>query len=86
MSSALQARDNCASRCAGQPEGILRNANQGNVPPNINHITVVGAGLDSHIPTIPEVRETDVKAKFPLQTLTVIDGRPAYEQMLNCER
>ena len=91
---AQQARDDRANRRIGQPEGILRdgqvprqnNVNQENIPPNINDITVVGAGLDTYIPTIPEVRETDIKAKFPLQTLTVIDGRPSYEQMLNCER
>ena len=46
----------------------------------------MGAGLDTFIPTNPEVRESDIKAKFPLQTLTAIDGRPAYEIMLNCER
>ena len=88
-----QERANRAARRAGQPEGILQNAqlnhnneNQENIPPNINHITVVGAGLDTFIPTIPEVRESDVKAKFPHQTLTVIDGKPSYEKMLNCER
>ena len=42
--------------------------------------------MDTFIPTIPEVRESDVKAKFPHQTLTVIDGKPTYEKMLNCER
>ena len=42
--------------------------------------------MDTFIPTIPEVRELDIKAKFLLQTLTVIDGRPTYEKMLNCER
>ena len=46
----------------------------------------MGAGLDTFIPTIPEVRESDIKANFPHQTLTVIDGRPMYEKMLNCER
>ena len=89
-----QARnDRAAARGAGQPAGILQgrqdihnNANQENIPPNINNITVVGAGLDTFIPTIPEVRESDIKAKFPLQNITVIDGRPTYEKMLNCER
>ena len=93
---AAQAREDRAQRRA-QPEGILRagrgnqaqrqnNEDQENIPPNINNITVVGAGLDTFIPTIPEVRESDIKAKFPLQTLTIIDGRPTYEKMLNCER
>ena len=88
-----QARDDRAARRAGSPEGSLRNGqinhnneNQENIHPNINHITVVGAGLDTYIPTIPEVRESDIKTKFPHQTLTVIDGRPSYEKMLNCER
>ena len=84
-------RDKRAARRAAQPEGILRAgrgnqaqqhniANQENIPPNINNITVVGAGLDTFIPTIPEVRKSDIKAKFPIQTLTVINGRPTYEK------
>ena len=88
-----RARDNCAARRAGQPEGILRggqvnhnNEDKENIPPNINNITVVEAELDTFIPTIPEVRESDIKTKFPLQTITVIDGRPTHEKMLNCER
>ena len=57
-----------------------------NIPPSIDNITIVGAGLDTFIPTIPKVRESDIKAKFPLHILTVIDGRPTYEKMLNCEQ
>ena len=80
-----QARnERAAARGAGQPEGILRNvqnnANQENIPPNINNITVVGGGLGTFIPIIPEVRKSDIKAKFPIQTLTVINGRPTYEK------
>ena len=55
-----QARDDRAARRAGLPEGILRNGqnnhnneNQENIPPNINHINAMGAGLDTFIPTIP---------------------------------
>ena len=88
-----QERDDRAACRAGLPVGILRdgqgnhnNENQENIPPNINNITVVGAGLDTFIPTIPEVRKSDIKAKFPHQTLTVIEGRPSYEKILNCKR
>ena len=89
-----QARDNrAAARRAGQPEGILwggqinhNNEDQENIRPNINNITIVGARLDTSIPTILEVCGSDIKAKFPLQTITVIDDRPMYEKMLNSER
>ena len=54
--------------------------------PAVTNVTVVGAGLDTFIPTIPEVRETDITARFKIKTLTPIDGRPTYEAMLNCER
>ena len=67
-----QARnDRASARHVGQPERILRggqvnhnNEDQENIPPNINNITVVGAGLDTFIPTIPEVHESDIKANF----------------------
>ena len=54
-------------------------------PPNIN-VTVAGAGLDTFIPTIPEVRETDIKQQFKVKLLTEIAGRPSFEAMQLCER
>ena len=55
-----------------------------NEPPNAKQnsvrLTLTGAGLDTHIPTIPEVRESDIKAKFKIKILTPIEGRPTYEK------
>ena len=94
MSSSNQARDERAARRAAPPApGILRNnqaqrhnnENQENIPPNINNITVVGAGLDTFIPTIPDISDSDIKAQFPIQVLTPIEGKPTYKKLLNCE-
>ena len=67
------------SRENKEPEGILRGGqvnhkheNSENIPPNINNITSVGDGLDTFLLTIPEVRESDINAKFPIQTLTLL--------------
>ena len=39
--------------------------------PRVNHVpvnvTVAGAGLDTYIPTIPEVKESDIKSKLKVQ-------------------
>jgi hypothetical protein len=51
------------------------------VNPAAVNVTVAGAGLDMYIPTIPEVRESDIKSKFKVKVLTPIDGRPTYEKM-----
>ena len=45
------------------------------------NVTVAGAGLDIYIPTIPEVRESDIRSKFKVKVLTPLDGRPTYEKM-----
>ena len=56
-----------------------------NEPPNDQQnpvrLTLTGAGLDTHIPTIPEIRESDIKAKFKIKMLTPIEGRPTYEKV-----
>ena len=52
-----------------------------NAQQNPVRLTLTGAGLDTHIPTIPEVRESDIKAKFKIKILTPIEGRPTYEKM-----
>ena len=54
-------------------------------PPNIN-VTVDGAGLDTYIPAIPEVRETDIQQQFKVKILTPIEGRPSFDAMQTCER
>ena len=54
-----------------------------NQPPNAQQnpvsLTLTGAGLDTHIPNIPEVRESDIKAKFKIKMLTPSKGRPTYD-------
>lgn len=55
-------------------------------PAAVTNVTVIGAGLDTFIPVIPEVRETDITALFKFKTLTPISGRPTYESAQNCER
>jgi hypothetical protein len=60
--------------------------NAENIPPNTVNVTVAGAGLDTFIPTIPEVRTTDITAKFKIKMLTPIEGRPTYEKMQTCEK
>ena len=57
------------------------NDNQENIHPNPVQVTVSGAGLDTYIPTIPEVRESDIIAKFKVKMLTPIEGRPTYEKV-----
>ena len=42
--------------------------------------------MDTFIPTIPEAVDSDIIAKFPMQVLTPIDGKPTYEKLLNCEQ
>ena len=57
------------------------NDNQENIHPNPVQVTVSGAGLDTYIPTIPEVRESDINTKFKVKRLTPIEGRPTYEKV-----
>ena len=72
--------DRAAARVAFQDVTNIQNE-----PPNARQnpvrLTLQGAGLDTHIPTIPEVRESDIKAKFKIKILTPIEGRPTYEKM-----
>ena len=39
-----------------------------------------------YIPTIPEVQESDIKARFKYQHLTEIEGRPDYTKLYNARR
>ena len=45
----------------------VTNVRNENEPPNPVRLTLQGAGLDTHIPAIPEVRESDIKAKFKIK-------------------
>ena len=45
------------------------------------NITVAGVGLDIYIPTIPEVRESDIRSQFKVKVLTPFDGHPTNKQM-----
>ena len=55
-------------------------------PPAPINVTVAGAGLDMYIPTIPEVQESDIMARFKYQHLTEIEGRPDYTKLYNARR
>ena len=56
--------------------------NNKNQNPNI---VVRASGLDSFLPTIRCVNESDIKAKFPHQHLTPIKGKPTYDTVQNLE-
>ena len=58
----------------------------GNNNQNINpNIVVRSSGLDNYVPSIRRVNETDIKAKFPHQHLTPIEGEPTYDAVQNLE-
>jgi hypothetical protein len=54
-------------------------------PPQVNpaplNVTVAGAGLNIYIPTIPEIRESNIRSKFKVKVLIPLDGRPTYKKM-----
>ena len=49
------------------------------------NIVVRASALDSYVPTIRRVNESDIKAKFPHQHLTPIEGQPTYDTVQNLE-
>ena len=54
---------------------------------NINpNITVRASGLDTYIPTIPKVNESDIKAKFKTDSITPIDGDSTFKKMQLAEQ
>ena len=65
-----------------------RARNDENIDPNVGdpqqvnpaavNVTITGAGLDIYIPTIPGVRESDIRSKFKVKVLTPLDGHPTY--------
>ena len=54
-------------------------------PPLIN-VTVVEEGLHVFVPTVPGIKEADIKARFKYQRLTEIEGRPEYPKLYNALR
>ena len=70
-----------------QPAG---NQNQNpNVPinlqPNVN-VKVDGAGLDTFVPVIPDVRTEDIKELFKVKYLTKLDGEPTHDWLETIEK
>ena len=67
--------------CACNNENI--NPNVGD-PPQVNpapvNVAVTGAGLDIYIPTIPEIREPDIRLEFKVKVLSSLYGRHTYEK------
>ena len=49
-----------------------------NLQPNVN-VKVDGAGLDTFVPVIPEVRTEDITELFKVKYLTKLDGEPAHD-------
>ena len=70
---------NLCSRAGAQPVPPV-------AAPTVTNVTVVGAGLDTFIPVIPEVQETDITTLFKLKALTPISVWPAYESAQLCEK
>jgi len=56
-----------ALRTMVNENATVDNDNQENIHPNPVQVTVSGAGLDTYIPTIPEVRESDINTKFKVK-------------------
>ena len=50
------------------------------------NITISGGGLDNFIPTVRNVKEADLKARFKLQELTPIDGEPTFASVARLEQ
>ena len=54
--------------------------NNENIDPNVGdpqqvspapvNVTVAGVGLDIYVPTIPEIRESNIRSKFKVKVLT----------------
>ena len=49
-----------------------------NLQPNVN-VKVDGAGLDTFVPVIPEVRAEDIKELFKVKYLTNLRGEPSFD-------
>ena len=49
-------------------------------------IIIRGGGLDNFIPTVRQVKEADLKARFKTQSLTPIDGEPTFASVQRLEQ
>ena len=56
-----------------------------NLQPNVN-VKVDGAGLDTFVPVIPEVRTEDIKELFKVKYLTKIEGEPSHDWLKTVEK
>ena len=56
-----------------------------NLQPNVN-VKVDGAGLDTYVPVIPDVRTEDIKELFKVKFLTKLDGEPTHDWMETVEK
>ena len=56
-----------------------------NLQPNSN-VKVNGAGIDTFVPVIPEVRTEDIKELFRVKYLTKLDGEPTHDWLEKVER
>ena len=56
-----------------------------NLQPNVN-VKVDGAGLDTFVPVIPEVRTEDIKELFKVKYLTKLDGEPTHDWLETVEK
>ena len=54
-----------------------------NITPNI---TVRASGLDTYIPTIPKVNESNIEANFKTDSITPIDGDPTFKKLQLAEQ
>ena len=62
-----------------QPQNVPQPAPQNqNINPNI---IVQSSALNTQVPVVRRVNEADVKARFPHQHLTPIEGEPTFEQI-----
>lgn len=58
---------------------VNNNENTNDVPHSVINVTTTGAGFDTFIPISPEIRTTDITAKFKIKMLTPIEGCPTYK-------
>ena len=56
-----------------------------NLQPNVN-VKVDGAGLDTFVPVIPEVRTEDIKELFKVKYLTKLEGEPSHDWLETVEK
>ena len=56
-------------------------------PPASNvNVKVDGAGLDTFVPVIPDVRTEDIKELFKVKYLTKLDGEPTHDWLETIEK